>query len=479
MGQATVAILGAGITGLAAAQRIATRGARVRVFEKSDRIGGMIGTKCISLGGTECASLGSTDQNNGWLVERGPNSLLDSGTTGAALRALVSELGLEPEVVAASPLAKNRYLVRDGRPLAVPTSPIGLACSPLLSSSATWSILRELFRRRPSTPRPNDVSLADFIREHFCQEIVDYVLNPFVSGVYAGDPETLSAQHAFPALWKAEKTHGSLLRAQISGARERRKRGDPRPRLFSFRRGLQTLTDALARSLPPDTLQLNTPVRGITRNADGSWKIETDTGVEAADRVICALPAPALAALRIGNDAPLATLAEIEYPPVSTLFLGYRREQVAHPLDGFGMLVPAIEKLPLLGVIFSSTLFPGRAPAGHVALHVMLGGATQVGLASSSVAEGRAATERRATMAAVTDCLGVRGDPVFIRHGHFAQAIPQYTLGYESHLAAMTDCEARFPGLFIGGQCRDGISTPACIASGERIAAQALAQLGL
>jgi len=143
------------------------------------------------------------------------------------------------------------------------------------------------------------------------------------------------------------------------------------------------------------------------------------------------------------------------------------------------MLVPAVEKLPLLGVIFSSTLFPGRAPDGHVALNVMIGGATQVGLASSSVAVGRAANERRATMAAVTDCLGVRGEPVFTRHGHFAQAIPQYTLGYEKHLAAMTDCETRFPGLFIGGQCRDGISTPACIASGERIAAQTLAQIGL
>jgi len=475
MGQATVAILGGGITGLAAAHRLAARGVRVRVFEKSERVGGVIGTKCVSLRGTEC-------DEKGWLIERGPNSLLDSGPAGAALRALVAELGLESEVVPANPLAKNRYLVRNGRPLAVPTSPIGLARSPLLSSSATWSILRELFRQRPKTPRSSNTSLANFIRDHFCQEIVDYVLNPFVSGVYAGDPETLSAQHAFPALWKAEQTHGSLLRAQISGARERRKRGEPHPRLFSFRRGLQTLTDALARSLPPDTLQLGTTVHAIRQNANGGWAIETDAGQEEAAAVLCALPAHALAALHIGEGTPLASLAEIEHPPVSTLFLGYRREQVAHPLDGFGMLVPAIENLPLLGVIFSSTLFPERAPKGHVALQVMLGGARQVGFASSSVTEGRAATERRTTMAAVTDCLvqllGVRGEPVFLHHGHFAQAIPQYTLGYEKHLDAMTDCEARFPGLFIGGQCRNGISTPACIASGERLAAQALTQLG-
>jgi len=235
------------------------------------------------------------------------------------LRALISELGLESEIVAANPLAKNRYLVRNGRPLAVPTSPIGLARSPLLSSSATWSILREIFRRRPKTPRSSDTSLAEFIRDHFCQEIVDYVLNPFVSGVYAGDPETLSAQHAFPALWKAEQTHGSLLRAQISGARERRKRGDPRPRLFSFRRGLQTLTDALARSLPPDTLQLGTPVRSLVRNGD-TWQIVTNAGSEEAEAIVCALPAPALAALRICESAPLASLAEIVHPPVGCSF---------------------------------------------------------------------------------------------------------------------------------------------------------------
>jgi len=465
----TVAVLGAGITGLVAAHRLAKRGLQVRVFEKSDRVGGVIGTECND---NECGT---------WLIERGPNSLLDSGPAGAALRTLISELGLESEIVTASPLAKNRYLVRNGRPLAVPTSPIGLARSPLLSASATWSILRELFRQPPKPPREGELSLAELIREHFCQEIVDYVLNPFVSGVYAGDPEKLSAQHAFPALWKAERTHGSLLRAQLSGARESRRRGEPRPRLLSFRLGLQTLTDALARSLPPDTLRLGTPARAIHLNANGTWVIETDTGVESVDAVVCALPAPALAALRIGENVPLASLAQIKHPPVSTLFLGYRRDQVAHPLDGFGMLVPAVEKLPLLGVIFSSTLFPNRAPEGYVALNVMIGGARLAGLPSRT-AEGRAANERRATMAAVTDCLlqllGVRGEPVFIRHGHFAQAIPQYNLGYEQHLAAMADCEAHCPGLFIGGQCRDGISTPACIASGERLASQALAKLG-
>jgi len=138
------------------------------------------------------------------------------------------------------------------------------------------------------------------------------------------------------------------------------------------------------------------------------------------------------------------------------------------------MLVPAIEKLPLLGVILASTLFPGRAPKGHVALNVMLGGSRQAGLASLPVDE-----LLKRVQPAVTDCLGVQGEPVFIRHGHFAQAIPQYNLGYEKHLAAMAEAETRFAGLFIGGQCRDGISTPACIASGERLAAQALTTLGL
>ncbi|KXU36425.1 hypothetical protein AXK11_04540 [Cephaloticoccus primus] len=508
----TVAILGAGITGLVAAHRLAAKGIRVRLFEKTSRAGGVI----------------RTTREGGWLVEHGPNSLLDSAPHGAALRALIAELRLESQLVYASPDAKNRYLVRGGRLVAAPTSPLGFMRTPLLSAAAKCRVVGELFRRRSKPPRAEDTSLADFVGAHFGQEVVDALLGPFVSGVYAGDPQRLSARHAFPTLWQAEQSHGSLLRAQIAKMRQARASDQPRPRLFSFRDGLQSLIDALVQSLPQGSLQLGAQVRSLTppSSANGAWKITVTKRAaehtkpanaasharasdspgapggsatpdprdevlceELADAVICALPAHALAALQIGDSHPLATLAEIEHPPVSALFLGYRRAQIAHPLDGFGMLVPAVEKLPLLGVIFTSTLFPGRAPAGHVALHVMLGGAGQRELTALPPLPpdellARVSPALEQTLGLQRDGKTTRcgrtegregGEPVFMQHQHWPRAIPQYNLGYEKHLGAMAACEARYPGLFIGGQCRGGISTPACIHSGETLAAQAAA----
>lgn len=447
----SIAILGAGITGLTAAHRLTAQGHQVRVFEKSARPGGVIGSENV----------------DGWLLERGPNSLLANEP---ALTALIDELGLSDQVRPANPTAKKRYIVRGGKPLAAPTSPPALLSTPLFSFGAKCRLLGELFKR--PRRRANDVSLATFIADHFGQELVDYGLNPFVSGVYAGDPHKLSAQHAFPSLWESEQQHGSIIRGMIAAAKARKAAGQTRGGIISFAHGLQTLTDALARRLPPATLKLQTPVRAITPGAH--WTVESEshgeTHRETFDAVISALPAGALAELNIGADRPLQALNEIEYPPVTALFLGYRRAHVAHLLDGFGALVPAVEKLSILGVLFSSTLFPDRAPENHVALTVMVGGSRQPELAAQSVDELLARIQPD-----LAQLLGVSGAPVFIRHQHWPRAIPQYNLGYGRFLDVMTQCEQRFPGFFIGGQCCDGIAVPACIAAGEKLARRALA----
>ncbi len=164
-------------------------------------------------------------------------------------------------------------------------------------------------------------------------------------------------------------------------------------------------------------------------------------------------------------ERPLAGLDAIEHPPVASLFLGFRREQVAHPLDGFGLLVPAVERRSILGVLFSSSLFPGRAPDGHVALTVLVGGTRQPGLAA--LPPDRLLASIRAEL---TSLLGVTGEPVFLRHTSWPRAIPQYNLGYEHYLGVMAGCERANPGLFIGGQARDGIALPACVAAGESLA---------
>lgn len=448
----SIAVLGAGVTGLTAAYRLLQLGHRVRVFEQSAHVGGAV----------------RTEEADGWLVEAGPNSLL-SGERAAD--ALIEELGLGAERLAADPAAKNRYIVRRGRALAAPVAPPALISSPLFSAGAKLRLISELWSKR--RVRSTDVSLAEFVAAHFGQEFVDYALNPFVGGVYAGNPAKLSARHSFPKLWELEQSHGSIIRGQIAMAKERRARGEARAGIFSFRRGLQTITDTLARRISPAAIALNAKLDAIIPGDRWSvvWHDDTATHTQVYDLVVAALPAHSLAQLRIGTlgERPLAALQLIEHPPVSSLFLGFRRDQITHPLDGFGVLVPEIEKRAVLGVLFSSSLFPGRAPVGHVALTVMVGGSRQPELA-------RLPTDKliEAVRPDLSALLGVSGDPVFVRHNFWPKAIPQYNLGHEHFLAGMAAVEKGFPGLFIGGQARDGIAVPACIAAGEKLAARAV-----
>lgn len=452
-GQLPVAILGAGVTGLAAARALAQRGRAVRVFDCASRIGGPV----------------QSERDDQWLIEAGPNSLLETPD----VRTLIAELGLEPHKRYAQPEAKRRYIVRDGRPVAAPASPPALLQSPLFSLGAKLRVLAEFTKRR--RVRTVDLSLAEFVRAHFGQELVDYGLNPFVSGVYAGDPTKLSARYAFPSLWAAEQSHGSILRAQIAAARERRRAGGgagPAP-VLSFTEGLGMLPRALAAALPEGSVELEARVETLV--TDGAWKLvwsrDQETRTESFDRVLLALPAAALARLTVGTlgERPLAELDNIDYPPVASVFLGYRREQVRHPLDGFGVLAPQCEHRQILGVLFSSSLFAGRAPAGHVALTVMCGGALRPDLGRAPLTQLLPIVREE-----LRGLLGVDGEPVFVRHHAWPRAIPQYALGYGRYLDLMTRLEQQHPGLLVGGHVRDGISVPACLAAGRRLAERAL-----
>jgi len=448
-----IAIIGGGITGLTAAYHLARQGRAFRLFEASDRLGGNI----------------RSERHDGWLIEAGPNSLQLT----PPVAALLAELGIPP--LAASPEAKNRYIVRDGRPVAAPASPPGFLKSPLFSTAAKLRLFGDLFKL--PRQRPADLSLAAFVASHFGSELVDYGLRPFVSGVYAGDAQKLSTRHSFPSLWEAERTHGSLIRAQLAAAKGKRARGEPAgpAPIVSFPDGLETLPRTLAGQLPPGSVELNARVIDVVPGQP--WKLVWELPnlarrTETFAAVILALPAASLAAFPIGlmGERPLAGLAEVEYPPVSSLFLGYKRDQVAHPLDGFGLLVPPIEHRSALGVLFNSTLFPGRAPAGHVALTIMTGGVLRPDLARLSDDQLFPLVRND-----LVDLLGVRGEPVFIHRNVWPRAIPQYNLGYERFLDLIARTEKDHPGLLIGGHVRDGISVPNCIAAGEKLAARALA----
>jgi oxygen-dependent protoporphyrinogen oxidase len=347
----------------------------------------------------------------------------------------------------------------------------------LFSPRTKLAIFTELLTR--PRVRTTDLNLAELVRSHFTQELVDYAVNPLIAGIYAGDPAKLSVKHAFPALWEAERSHGSIIRGMMAASKKKKARGESGiAPIVSFQGGLQSLTDTLAARLPAGAVVLNATVETIIPGRPHRLILKENSHASTTrdfDGVLLAVPAAALAQLTFGplGERPMASLDAIPQPPVSSLFLGYRRDQVAHPLDGFGGLVPAIERREVLGILFSSTLFPGRAPEGHVGLTVFVGGMRQpehARLATPQLLE-RVSRDLR-------DLVGVSGEPAFVRHTYWPRAIPQYVMGYERWLDAMAAVEKAHPQVFIGGNARDGISLPDCVKSGEKLAARAADSLG-
>ena len=445
-----VAVIGGGVTGLAAAFALARSGCPVRLFEASSRIGGVIWSERSA---------------DGWQTESGPHTLL---LNDPEIRKLIHELGLTDKIIPASPEARHRYILRKGKPVAAPASPPDLIGSPLFSFGTKMRILAELFRR--PRVRDTDISLAELIAEHFGQEFVDYALQPFVSGVYAGDAARLSAKHAFPRVWQDDQVCGSIIRGMMRAAKERRRRGEPRSQLISFEQGLQAIPDALALGLPSGTLRLHTQIQTVIREG-GFWRASgLRNGQPFSDsfsQVILALPARALEKIAVGSpeDRLFALLSELEHSPITVVSLGYRRQDIAHPLDGFGLLVPACENRQILGVIFVSSLFPNRAPKGHVGLTVMIGGSRQHSLCTLPAEKVQALVESE-----LRQVLGASGTPVFSRQHTWPAAIPQYNLGFERFKLAIGSVENRFPGLFVAGTVHDGISVPLALLSGLRTA---------
>ena len=341
-------------------------------------------------------------------------------------------------------------------------------------------MLREPFIK----PRRDGVeeSIAQFVVRRFNQEFLDHAIDALVAGIYAGDPHKLSLPHAFPKLKALEDNYGSMIKGQIFGARDRKKSGEvakDRAAKFSFDEGLQVLPDTLAAELG-DSLKLNTPVTKLTQTGDG-WRVATAAGEVEHSAVIYCGTAHQLAMLEISGtgfqpvsantethrqDACATTaFSEISYPPVSAIVLGFRREDVAHSCQGFGMLIPKIEGFKILGTIFSSALFPNRAPAGHIVLTNYIGGARYPEL-------GLLPPEKlvEATLADLRRLLGVKGQPVFTHTKTWPHAIPQYNVGYGKYRELLKDLEAKAPNLFFAGHYRDGVSLGDSIVSGVNIA---------
>lgn len=427
-------VIGGGISGLSTAWYLVQRGIGVTLYERENRVGGSIHTR----------------SEGDWLVDEGPNTLM---VRDRRIRELLEALHLTGEVVEAGSGAKNRFIVKGGRLEPLPRSPVELLRTPLLSAKAKGRLLTEPFRRRSVDP---EESIASFVKRRMGREVLDYLVNPFVAGIFAGDPERLSIRHTLPKLWAMEQEHGSLLRGMIRGGKRER------AQLISFRGGMSALPEALAARLG-DRIILNAPVHGVDRNGEGRWRIAYGDGKEAVhDAVVLASP-PSASADILPPDRKTALLREIPFAPLSVIATGFRAGAVGHPLDGFGMLVPEREPSPLLGTLFSSSLFPGRAPEGYRLLTHFVGGDRQPELAGLDQAE---LLER--ILPELNSLLGIDGKPEVTFHRHWPRAIPQYTRGYDRYLETVGRLKG--DGLFFSGNYLGGVSLPDCITSGDKTA---------
>ena len=442
----TTVVVGAGLSGLSAAWALARAGRDVVVLEASARAGGAV----------------QTISSDGFLLEAGPNTVRPA----PELFGLIEELGLSGEMLLADPRAP-RYVDFGGVMHPLPMSPGGLVRSKLLTGRGKWRLLSEPFRR--PAPQP-DESVRDFIIRRLGVEAADRLVEPFVAGIFAGSAARLSAEAAFPSLARWEREHGSLVRGAIASRRSKPK-GPPTPRgLVSFRSGLETLPRTLAARLGP-AFRPGCAVRSIEPRQGGGWTVHASTGDLDAGRVFLASPAYR-AAEAVAGFAPDAAraLSGIPHPPLAVLHLSWPDSALPRPLAGFGHLVCPDPGRRILGAVWSSSLFAGRAPAGRILITVFLGGTRDPGAVSLSDGELAALAARDLEAEGL-----VRGNPQVVRLTRWERAIPQYEKGHGERLAALAAAEAKWPGLRFLGNYRGGISVADVIRSGLEAALASVA----
>jgi protoporphyrinogen/coproporphyrinogen III oxidase len=441
-------VVGGGISGLVCAYALRKAGIDAHLVEASSRPGGVI----------------QSVSREGFLLELGPQSF--SGVP--SLRDLCSALEIENQLVQA-PRAP-RFVLINGVLQHAPLSPLPFFASSFVGFGTKWAILRDAFGR--SAPPAQEESVAAFVRRKFSSELLEKLVGPFVSGIYAGDPEKLSLRAAFPQLHEAETTTGSIVRGVARHGKQIKQSGKPRPALISFRDGNDTLPRALAAKIG-SALHLNTQVKSIQIGSEPNEFVLNSIldGAEqtfTTENLILATPTAISAALLANLSSNIEThLNAVEYAPVAVVSLGYRKQDVGHSLNGFGFLVPRSAGPRTLGTIWNSSLFPARAPEGHVLLTSFIGGA----LDPSAIT---LPTERLLALAhsEIAPLLSIRNNPVLSHISPYTRAIPQYNLGHTERLSALANELRRFPNLWLTGNYLHGPAVGACVEHARLVAQQ-------
>lgn len=433
-----IVVIGAGISGLAASYFLTHSGKNLIMIEKSHRVGGVIESKRI----------------NGFLVEYGPNSILE---THPSIIELLDEIGLKSTIEYANENSKNRFIIKNGSLCALPLDLVTFLRTSLFSTAAKLRLCFEPWIA------PGDASwdetLAQFVERRLGLEFLDYAIDPFVAGVYAGMPEQLSVKSAFPKLYALEQQYGSLIKGAILRAYKRKKRTEvakSTARMFSFPEGLATLVNCLKQKLA-ESIHTNAIIQAVRKTFCG-FEIDFLKGNDLwrvrSKAVLFTVPSYCYPDIPIEFDFPLRkTLDKFYYPPISIVYFGYQNNPSKIPLHGFGFLVPKKEKRSILGTLWNSAIFPNRVPDGGVLFTTFVGGSRQ---------PENAQLEDSALIAVAKDelrtLMGIQQNPdVSVVH-RVLQSIPQYTIGHEKTVQELSTFEANNPGLYLRGNFIGGVA---------------------
>ncbi len=434
-------ILGAGPAGLAVAHAMLRTGAKVKVLEPSSRIGGSI----------------RTHREDGWIVETGPNTLQLEGSEDEAL---LATYGLGEVTQSADMRAARRYIFARGQLHGLGPSPLTILTSKLLSWRGKLRLLSEPFRAKGGHPGE---TVVEFATRRFGPEAAAMLMDPIVSGVHAGDPARLVMANCFPRIHAMEQDHGSVLNGLRRGPKTKRT-------VVGFPGGMQELAEAMASRIPAEDLRLRAVTTSLRRDARG-WNVAwrgadgSEDGVTAKHLIVTA-PFWNWGSLPFDETVTpyLRDWETSKVPPATVVARGYAREDVPHPLDGFGYLTPGGEGRDVLGCLFPSSVLPGRAPEGHVLVCCFIGGDRRPELA-------RLPEEalRRLVDDELAATLGISQAPKREWIQRWERAIPQYDAGQPRREAALAQAEAAHPGLYFHGAFRGGISLMHAIRGGDAL----------
>ncbi|MEQ1760001.1 MAG: protoporphyrinogen oxidase [Vicinamibacterales bacterium] len=444
-----VAIIGGGIAGLSAAYQLKTLGLTARVLEAGTRAGGVI----------------VTERTGGWVIDGGPDSIL---VQKPAAVSLCRELGIADALVPTL-TPRTAYVLRDGtlHPI-VEGSFLGFPLSAKAFLRSSLFSLHGKVRMAAEAVLPRgggeeDESIGSFVRRRFGDEAAEYLADPLLAGIHAGDADRLSVQALFPRLVEAERRTGSVIRA----FRALQARPSPNGAFVSLPGGTGALVEALVKALGPDAIRYQSPVTELHR--EGLYVVESAGTRHRARAVILAVPAYIAGSLLGSFDTRLAGLcAAVPYASTATVALGYRTAQVRRPMIGSGFVVPRLERTPLLAATWVTSKWPGRAPDGHVLLRGFLGGGRDPHRTEASD-EVLIATVRQA----LGELMDIEGEPVVARLFRFTRQSPQYEVGHLHRVTSIEQMLSAHPGLFVTGSGFRSIGIPDTIADARETATRA------